>query len=239
MTAPADVDAMPAEELLAWAYAELRPLAIVASFQVESIVLIDLAAEVFERPEVITIDTGRLPAETHDLIDRVRRRWPIRLVTVTPEEVAVNEMVAAHGRDLFKESVDFRHLCCEIRKVRPLDRALAGYAGWVTGLRREQSTTRAGVPALADDPQRPGVAKLAPLAAWTHEEVWDRVHERDLPVNRLYQRGYTSIGCAPCTRATGPGEDERAGRWWWEAEAVKECGLHWRDGSASLGRAAS
>lgn len=227
---PAGAEQMAVRELLAWAYAELKPLAIVASFQVESVVLIDLAAEVFDRPDVITIDTGRLPAETHELMEQVRRRWPIRLISVSPNELAVTEMVTRHGPNLFRESVQLRHLCCEVRKVQPLARALTGYAGWMTGLRRQQTPTRATVPVVGPDPQRPGVIKVAPLAAWTHDQVWLRVRQRDLPVHELYRRGYTSIGCAPCTRATLPGEDERAGRWWWENEGVKECGLHWGEG---------
>lgn len=219
------------EEILAWAYGAVGRLAIVASFQAESIVLIDMAAEIVERPEVITIDTGRLPEETHALMDEVRRRWPVRLTVVSPHELAVQDMVAEHGTNLFRESVDLRHLCCDVRKRRPLDRALQGYDGWVTGLRREQSAARAGTPVAAPDPAHDGILKVAPLASWSRAQVWDRIEARQLPVNGLYERGYTSIGCASCTRATRPGEDERAGRWWWEQDSVKECGLHWSGGS--------
>jgi phosphoadenosine phosphosulfate reductase len=229
MTATAfapDLEKLGAVEVLEWAYGNLPRLAIVASFQAESIVLIDLAAQVVERPEVITLDTGRLPQETHDLIDEVRRRWPIRLTVVSPHELAVQDMVARHGTNLFRESVELRHLCCDVRKTRPLDRALNGYAGWITGLRRGQSASRAAVPIAAPDASRGGILKLAPLAAWSHEQVWRHLDERRLPVHALYAHGYTSIGCASCTRATLAGEDERAGRWWWEQEAVKECGLH-------------
>lgn len=213
-------------QVLDWAYANVPRLAIVASFQAESVVLIDLAAQVVERPEVITLDTGRLPQETHDLMEEVRRRWPIRLTVVSPHELTVEDMLAAHGPNLFRESVELRHLCCDTRKSRPLDRALQGYAGWVTGVRREQSAERASVPVAAPDAAHGGILKLAPLAGWSKAQVWRYLDERALPVHALYRQGYTSIGCAPCTRATGPGEGERAGRWWWEQDAVKECGLH-------------
>ena len=121
---------------------------------------------------------------------------------------------------------ELRHLCCEVRKTRPLSGALRGYDAWVTGLRREQASSRAATPVVARDPAHGGIAKLAPLATWSHDEVWDHVRAHDLPRHALYARGYTSIGCAPCTRATRPGEAERAGRWWWEDDPVKECGLH-------------
>ncbi len=231
----ADLERLDAREVLAWAYRELGRVAIVASFQAESIVLTDPAAEVVERPEVITLDTGRLPEATHRLMNEVRRRWPVRLTVVSPHHGDVEAMVAEHGPNLFRDSVDLRHLCCDMRKTRPLDRALAGYPGWITGLRRQQSHERAAVPVAGPDPARPGVLKLAPLAAWSREQVWRHIEDRRLPVHELYGAGYTSIGCEPCTRATADGEDERAGRWWWEQGAVKECGLHWTAASLVQG----
>ena len=145
---------------------------------------------------------------------------------ITPEPAAVESMTAGHGVNLFRRSPELRHLCCEVRKTRPLSGALRGYDAWVTGLRREQASSRAATPVVACDPAHGGIAKLAPLATWSHDEVWDHVRAHDLPRHALYARGYTSIGCAPCTRATRPGEGERAGRWWWEDDPVKECGLH-------------
>ena len=215
------------EEVLAWAYRTFRRVAIVASFQAESSVLIHMAASVVDRPEVVTLDTGRLPEETQDLIDRVRRRYPIRLHVETPEPSEVAELVAADGPNLFRRSVEHRERCCEVRKVRPLRRALEGFDAWVTGLRRDQSSVRGATPVVQSDPAHGGIAKVAPLAAWTRDQVWAYIREHELDYHELYDRGYSSIGCAPCTRAVEQWEDERAGRWWWEQSAVKECGLHW------------
>src|SRR5207237_8841912 len=132
-----------------------------------------------------------------------------------------------HGANPFYRSVELRRLCCEVRKVRPLARALRGHDAWITGLRRDQGATRAATPLVAEDPEHGGLAKVAPLATWTRDQVWEYVRRHQVPYHALYDQGYTSIGCAPCTRATALGEDERAGRWWWERDEVKECGLHW------------
>ena len=221
-----ELEGASAEAILAWAFERFQRVALVASFQAESIVLIDIASRLRPGVQVVTIDTGRLPEETHSLIDAVRRRFPVRLRVITPEPAAVELMTADHGLNLFRRSPELRHLCCEVRKTRPLSAALRGYDAWVTGLRREQASSRAATPVVARDPAHGGIAKLAPLADWSHDEVWDHVRAHDLPRHALYARGYTSIGCAPCTRATRPGEAERAGRWWWEDDPVKECGLH-------------
>jgi phosphoadenosine phosphosulfate reductase len=215
-----------ASAVLAWTFDQFDRVALVASFQAESVVLIDLACRLRDCVEVITLDTGRLPQETYDLIETVRRRFPIRLHVITPASDELSAITSRHGVNLFYRSVEARHLCCEVRKGRPLRRALAGYDAWVTGLRREQSTARAGVPVVARDPAHGGIAKVAPLATWTREQVWSYVEAYKLPHHALYDRGYTSIGCAPCTRASRPGEGERAGRWWWETNSLKECGLH-------------
>jgi phosphoadenosine phosphosulfate reductase len=137
-------------------------------------------------------------------------------------------MVARHGANLFYESPENRRLCCDIRKSRPLARALERYDAWVTGLRRQQAATRTHTAVVSPDREHRGLTKIAPLAGWTKEQVWAYIRDHELPYHALYDQGYTSIGCAPCTRATTAGEDERAGRWWWESEnEVKECGLHW------------
>jgi thioredoxin-dependent adenylylsulfate APS reductase len=215
------------ESVLRWAYGSFPRVVIVASFQAESSVLIDMASRIQSDVAVLTLDTGRLPQETHDMIDRVRDRYAIEVQVVTPDPLEVRQMVAFNGTNLFYQSPDLRRLCCSLRKSRPLERALAGYDAWVTGLRRSQIATRAQTPVVATDPDHGGIAKIAPLVQWSEEQVWDYIRDHNVPYHSLYDSGYTSIGCAPCTRATRPGEDARAGRWWWEQGEVKECGLHW------------
>lgn len=220
------------KSVLRWTYDTFRRVAIVASFQAESSVIIDIAAKIGPLPRVLTLDTGRLPRETHEMITRVRSRYGIDVEVITPDPGETSAMVAAHGVDLFYESVELRRTCCDVRKSRPLDRALRGYDAWVTGLRRDQAATRAATPVVAIDMDHGGITKVAPLATWSKAQVWGYIRDHDLPYHALYDHGYTSIGCAPCTRATRPGEDERAGRWWWELGGVKECGLHWSEGSS-------
>jgi thioredoxin-dependent adenylylsulfate APS reductase len=228
MIAPAEISAGAAPEtVLRWAYETFPRVAIVASFQAESSVLIDMACRVRPDATVITLDTGRLPQQTYDMIDRVRDRYRIDVQVVSPDAVDLHGMVGSHGPNLFLESVKMRRLCCDVRKSRPLARALAGYDAWVTGLRRQQAETRSRTAVVAADPEHEGLTKIAPLAAWSKDQVWAYIRENELPYHSLYDAGYTSIGCAPCTRATTVGEDERAGRWWWEQNGVKECGLHW------------
>jgi thioredoxin-dependent adenylylsulfate APS reductase len=210
------------------AYEAYERVAIVASFQAESSVIIDMASKLRPEVRVLTLDTGRLPQETHDMIDRVRRRYGIAVEVITPDGDEVAQMVAAYGANLFYESVGLRRLCCEVRKSRPLARVLQGYDAWVTGVCREQAATRARTEVVSVDHEHGGIARVAPLAGWSKAQVWDYIRAHDLPYHSLYDRGYTSIGCAPCTRATTSGEDERAGRWWWEQGGVKECGLHWK-----------
>jgi phosphoadenosine phosphosulfate reductase len=217
-----------APSVLRWAYATFPRIAIVASFQAESSVIIDLAFQVRPDLRVLTLDTGRLPRETHQMIERVQSRYGIEVEVIAPDLGDVREMVRAHGVDLFHGSVEKRRLCCEVRKSRPLARALRGYDAWITGVRREQAPTRATTQVVAEDPEHPGLTRIAPLAGWSKAQMWDYIRDHRLPYHSLYDRGYTSIGCAPCTRATHLGEDERAGRWWWEQDEVKECGLHWK-----------
>jgi thioredoxin-dependent adenylylsulfate APS reductase len=200
---------------------------IVASFQAESSVIIDMASRIRKEVRVLTLDTGRLPQETYDVIDRVRDRYAIEIEVVLPDAGEVTDLVRSRGVNLFYRSEVERRLCCDVRKSRPLARALHGYDAWVTGVRRQQAATRTNTPVVAADSEHEGLTKIAPLASWSRDQVWAYIRENDLPVHPLYERGYTSIGCAPCTRATTAGEDERAGRWWWEQGGVKECGLHW------------
>lgn len=216
-----------ADAVLRWAYESFSRVAIVASFQAESSVIIDMASRIRSDVRVLTLDTGRLPQETHDMFDRVRERYGITVEVITPDPSDVRLMVAAHGSNLFYASVENRRMCCEVRKSRPLSLALKGLDAWVTGIRRDQIATRAATQAMAVDEEHGGITKVAPLADWSKAQVWDYIREHNVPYHSLYDRGYTSIGCAPCTRATVAGEDERAGRWWWEENEVKECGLHW------------
>ena len=217
------------EAVLGWAYERFPRVAIVASFQAESSVIIHMASKIRPDLHVVTLDTGRLPQETHDMIDRVRQRYRIEIQVVQPDPEEVRVMVGAHGTNLFYGSPDLRRLCCDVRKSRPLERALRGYDAWVTGVRRQQASTRAQTQLVAIDVEHNGITKIAPLTAWSKAQVWDYIREHDLPYHALYDQGYTSIGCQPCTRATAAGEDERAGRWWWEQNEVKECGLHWKE----------
>ena len=225
-TAARELEGADAEAVLAWTFERFPRVAVVASFQAESVVLIDMASRLRPGVDVITLDTGRLPQETHDVIDTVRNRFPVTLNVVSPDPTELAEMSRVHGVNLFYLSPELRHTCCDVRKTRPLARALAGYDAWVTGLRREQSAIRRATPVVSRDEGHGGIVKVAPLVGWRREDVWAHVRARDLPSHALYASGYTSIGCAPCTRATRPGEDERAGRWWWEGDSIKECGLH-------------
>ena len=227
------------EEVLRWAATTFPRFVIVASFQAESSVLIDMASRVLGEVSVLTLDTGRLPMETHDVVDRFRKRYGIAVEVIAPDPIDVRELVGAHGANLFYRSPDMRRLCCDVRKSRPLAAALRGYDAWITGLRRQQAPTRAETQVVAHDKEHPGLTKVAPLAMWSKQQVWDYIAEHDVPYHSLYDQGYTSIGCAPCTRATAPGEDERAGRWWWEENEVKECGLHWTPDNRPLPRRAT
>ncbi len=218
------MESTSAFDLLSWAIREYGSgFAIATSFQKEGMVIVDMASRIAPGVRVFTLDTGRLPEETLRMIELTRERYGIAVEVVRPDAGEVERMVAERGADLFYESVENRKLCCEIRKVRPMARHLAGVAAWATGLRREQSETRAAVEKVADVDGR---VRVAPLADWTAAQVESYTREYAVPVHPLYARGYASIGCAPCTRAIQPGEEERAGRWWWEDSTHKECGLH-------------
>ena len=226
---PASVERAPAPELLRWALDTFGPrVALASSFGAEDVVLIDMLAGLSREARVFTLDTGRLPQETYDLMDRVRERYGLEIEIFFPAAEAVEAMVRRHGPNLFYRSVELRKLCCGVRKVEPLARALAGLEAWMTGLRREQAPTRQSIARVEWDAAH-GLLKLNPLADWSWDDVWTYIRRHDVPYNALHDRGYPSIGCACCTRAVAPGEDPRAGRWWWEADrGGKECGLHVR-----------
>jgi phosphoadenosine phosphosulfate reductase len=218
-------EAEPAR-ILAWAQSKLgRGLAIAFS-GAEDVALIDMAVRSGHGFTVFCLDTGRLHAETYRFIDRVRKHYGVAIDVVFPNAVAVEALVRKKG--LFSFYDDGHSECCGIRKVEPLRRMLAQRAGWATGQRRDQSPTRADVPTVVwDKSHRPeGMLKVNPLARWSQKDVWTYIRENDVPYNELHDRGFISIGCEPCTRATRPGEHERAGRWWWEEATQRECGLH-------------
>ncbi|PTL76247.1 phosphoadenylyl-sulfate reductase [Vitiosangium sp. GDMCC 1.1324] len=217
-----------AEMVLAWVERRFGARAAIASsFGAEDMVLIDLARTHAPSVRLFTLDTGRLPPETYEVMDVVRRRYGVEIETFFPERARVEVLESTKGYFSFKRSIEERKECCAIRKVEPLGRALAGREAWVTGLRREQSVTRTAVQAIATDAEH-GLVKVSPLARWSSREVWTYIKEHSVPYNALHDRGYPSIGCAPCTRAVKPYEDERAGRWWWESPENRECGLHVR-----------
>ena len=222
-------DAAPAEEILRWGLDTFAPrIALSASFgSPEGMVLLDMMHTIDPaRTRVFTIDTGRLHQETYDLMDRVRTRYEVEVEVYFPRPEAVQAMVRQHGLNLFYDLVDLRRKCCGIRKVEPLDRAMVDLDAWIAGLRPDQSVTRGDVRAVEIDEVHGGRIKLNPLVGWTREDVMAYVERNHVPVNRLHDQGYPSVGCVPCTRSIQPGEDERAGRWWWENADQRECGIH-------------
>jgi thioredoxin-dependent adenylylsulfate APS reductase len=201
-------------------------VALCTSLQLEGMALLDMAWRIDPGVAVFTIDTGRLPAETLDLIDEVRDRYGIRIEVLYPDATEVSDLVSEHGVNLFYRAPELRLACCDVRKVKPLNRKLATLDAWITGLRRDQNSSRAAVAEVEVDAAHGGITKVNPLASWDAAQVDEYVRTNNVPVNALYSQGYTSIGCAPCTRATAEGEDPRAGRWWWE-QGARECGLHY------------
>ena len=218
-----------AMEVLKWAINAYAPkIALASSFGAEDVILIDMMVKINkEKAKIFTLDTGRLNQETYDVMDAIRKKYDIQIEVYFPEQRETEEMVKIKGMNLMYESVENRKLCCEIRKVHPLNRALSKLDGWITGLRREQAITRANIYKLEIDSSHGNIAKINPLADWTNEMIWDYIHKNNVPYNKLHDSGYPSIGCEPCTRAVHRGEDPRAGRWWWENATQKECGLHW------------
>ena len=214
-----------APALIEWAMGEFgSSLAIATAFQAEGMVIVDIAARISPAVRVFTLDTGRLPEETYKMIETVRERYRVNVETVAPDTGEVQAMVGLHGPNLFYREVPLRNLCCEVRKVRPLERKLRELKAWMVGLRRGQNESRADVRKIEEIE---GKLKLSPLADWSAADVSEYIRRHDVPVHPLYAAGYRSIGCAPCTRAVTAGEDERAGRWWWELDTSdKECGIH-------------
>ena len=235
MTRPAPRFTWPArnasaEEVLRWGFDEFgRGMAVCTSFQATGSVIVDMMSRIVgDAVNVFSIDTGRLHEETYKLISNFRRRYGITVQLIAPDADEMSAMLTRHGPNLFYEDPSRRRLCCEIRKVRPLKRRLATLDAWVTGLRRDQNGTRGSIPKVSVDEEHGGILKLSPLADWSGEQVFDYARRHGVPLHPLYAKGFPSIGCQPCTRAVRPGEGSRAGRWWWENDVDKECGMHFR-----------
>lgn len=215
------------EEILAWAVEKLHPgVALATSFQVQGSVVIDLLMKVKPDARIFTLDTGRLNNETYEMMERVRERYGARIEVVFPDAAEVENMVSARGVNLFYRGVENRRMCCGVRKVNPLNRYLRGVDGWITSIRGDQTERRASAQKFEIDEVHGGIIKINPIVDWSERRVWDYVKSNGVPYNKLHDMGYPSIGCAPCTRAVAPGEDPRAGRWWWESGSDKECGIH-------------
>jgi phosphoadenosine phosphosulfate reductase len=220
-----EAKAATVRELLAGAARDHRRVVYANSLGAEAMVLTDIICTDVPEIDIVSIDTGRLHEETYDLLERLQRRYGNRIRLIYPESSDLTQLAAAQGVNGFFHSPENRVACCNVRKVVPFQRFVAGYGAWVTGVRRQQSTVRAlGAPIEWDTHH--GLYKVSPLLDWTEEHVWSYIRSHKLPYNSLHDRQYPSIGCAPCTRAVMPGEDSRAGRWWWENPESRECGLH-------------
>ncbi|MEE9324840.1 MAG: phosphoadenylyl-sulfate reductase [Dehalococcoidia bacterium] len=217
-----------AYQVLEWALDRYHPrISLASSFGAEDVVIIDMLHKINPKARVFSLDTLRLPKETLEVMNRIREKYDMEIEVFYPDPVAVEEMVSKHGVNLFYESVANRKMCCGVRKVEPLNRALSQLEAWISGLRRDQAVTRTKVAKVELDESHGSIIKVNPLADWTWDEVWHYIKENDVPYNALHDKNYPSIGCEPCTRAIKPGEDPRAGRWWWEQDpSQKECGLH-------------
>lgn len=205
--------------------AEFSPAVFANSLGAEDMVITDLIVKHKLPITVFSLDTGRLPIETYDLMGKVQEHYGLKLKVYYPQHEPLENFVRGEGINAFYNSVELRKACCHIRKVEPLQRALADNKAWITGMRSQQSATRDGLPIEQFD-EGNGLMKFNPLSEWKERDVWAYIRIHDVPYNKLHDQFYPSIGCAPCTRATSPGEDIRAGRWWWENPETKECGLH-------------
>lgn len=211
--------------LLQAAVAEFPAMTFANSYGAEDMVLTDIIVKEALPIEIFSLDTGRLPAETYTLMGEVEQIYATKPLVFFPKYEAVEQYVRTQGINAFYDSIELRKACCHMRKVEPLQRALAGKQAWVTGMRAEQATTRSNLPTREFDAGNK-LEKFNPLSDWTEKEVWAYIRLYEVPYNALHDQFYPSIGCAPCTRAVAMGEDIRAGRWWWEDPTSKECGLH-------------
>jgi phosphoadenosine phosphosulfate reductase len=215
------------EDALRWAYDTFGDkIAKASSFGAEDSVVTDMIIKISPKARFFTLDTGRLNQETYDVMEELSKKYNIKLEVMFPDTNEVQEMVRTKGINLFYESIENRKLCCEIRKVHPLNKILSTLDAWITGLRRDQNENRSKAKMVEIDDLHGGIIKVNPIIDWTWEQTLNYIKEHKIPYNKLLDKGYTSIGCEPCTRAIRPGEDLRAGRWWWESNTHKECGLH-------------
>ena len=219
------------QDSLKWALDNLHPkVAKASSFGAEDSVIIDMMVKLNPESRFFTLDTGRLNQETYDIMDKLEKKFNIHFEVMFPDANEVEEMVREKGINLFYDSAENRRLCCGIRKVHPIKKILSTLDGWITGIRREQTSTRENASFIEIDSKYNNILKINPLLDWTWDQVWNYIKENDVPYNKLLDKGYPSIGCEPCTRAIKSGEDLRAGRWWWESQEQKECGLHTNNG---------
>lgn len=215
------------QEVLKWSLDNLHPrIALASSFGAEDVVVIDMLMKINPTARIFTLDTGRLNQETYDVMDEIRKKYNTNIEVMFPDQNETEQMVRVNGMNLFYDSIGNRKLCCGIRKVHPLNRMLATLDGWITGLRADQTEVRLKSNRIEIDEQHNGIIKINPIIEWTWEQTWDYIKKNNIPYNKLHDRGFPSIGCEPCTRAIKPGEPLRAGRWWWESDSQKECGLH-------------
>jgi phosphoadenosine phosphosulfate reductase len=216
----------PAEEILKYFLKKFNgKIALASSLSIEDQVITDMILKIDRDAKIFTLDTGRLPYETYKLIEQTNSFFDFKMDIVFPQSGLVENMVKQKGVNLFYNNVEERKLCCYIRKVEPLKRAMQGLDAWICGLRKEQSVTRKNLNVVELDESN-GILKISPLLNWGEDKVWQYIKEKGIPYNKLYDKNYKSIGCAPCTRAVKDGEDIRSGRWWWENPETKECGLH-------------
>ena len=224
------------QEVLKWALDRFHPrITLACSFGLEDVTLIDMVSRLDKAPRIFFLDTGRLHQETYDVLDLIRARYGLEIEVYFPDREVVETLVRVKGANLFYQSVENRHECCGVRKLKPLGRAIQGVSAWITGIRKAQAVTRTSMAKVELDTGHGNIAKINPLADWTEQQVRDYVKQNQVPYNRLHDQGFPSIGCAPCTRAIKPGEDLRAGRWWWENPESKECGLHAAQGTQGKG----
>ena len=226
-SANANLEKASPQEVLRWALSTFGNSIALAWSGAEDVAVLDMMHRIDPKAaRAFVLDTGRLNPETYELIDEVQAKYKMRIEVLSPDAAAVEKMVAQKGINLFYRSLENRKECCGVRKVEPLNRMLKTLDGWITGLRRTQAVTRGKLSKVEIDFQHDKMVKVNPLADWTTAQVFEYLQANRVPTNKLHSMGYPSIGCAPCTRAIKPGEDERAGRWWWENPESKECGLH-------------
>lgn len=224
------LDGAQPQQIVAWTlqrFGSARTV-VVTGLQAEGVAVADMAVQIDPEVRIATIDTGRLPGESYEYIDALRRRWDRGIEVISPDNALLSEYTTQNGVNAFYDSVQLRLDCCHIRKVEPLERLLRGVDAWMTGLRRSQTERRGTTPVVERDAAHGDIVKVNPVAAWSEEQVIEYLHAREVPRHPLYAQGFRSIGCAPCTRAVGPDEHPRAGRWWWENGIEKECGIHHR-----------